>query len=133
MMKKRKFLLFFFVLGILFNSLKLQAQSLPSGTAGIVYIYDGAGDRIDRHYVINSTSGTASIVDNQKVTKQNQSANVLKVDVLYPNPTSGYFTVRMVKQLKDAMVMITDVSGRLILRRKESGFVLNYNLSKEPS
>lgn len=113
-----------------FFGTNIRAQSLPSGTVGIVYTYDAAGNRTKQEYVINNGATQANVlVDSQLVAVK----NILRVNVLYPNPTTGYFTVRLVKQLNDAMVTITGISGRLILQRKENGFLLHYNLSQEPA
>ncbi|HEU0228246.1 MAG TPA: T9SS type A sorting domain-containing protein [Arachidicoccus soli] len=127
----KKIFILIFVLTSLFG-MYASGQSLPPGTCGIVYTYDAAGNRTKQEYVINN-SAFANIVDSQKIARLNESVNVLKVDVLYPNPTTGYFAVRLVKQLQNDLVTITDVSGRVILQRKENGNLLHYNFAQEPA
>ncbi len=126
-MKKILFFISLFVFGSLYNQ-NLQAQSLPPGTCGIVYTYDAAGNRTNRQYVCNNFTGPGEIESATAST-----ADVIQVDVLYPNPTTGYFSVRLFKSLKKATVTITDMSGRIVLKKAESGSVLNYDLSKQSS
>ena len=110
---------------------KLQAQSLPPGTCGIVYTYDAAGNRTTREYFCNN--GFAA-TKNASVSKEMISAaDIIQVDVLYPNPTTGYFTVKLFNPLKKATVTITDMTGRIVLKKAESGNILNYDLSRQPS
>lgn len=61
------------------------------------------------------------------------TADVIQVDVLYPNPTTGYFSVKLFKPVKKATVTITDGSGRIVVKKVESGNMLNYDLSRHPS
>jgi hypothetical protein len=110
---------------------KLNAQTLPIGSCGIVYTYDAAGNRTKREYVCNNglMAGNDSAVESAKLLM----ADAVKVDVLYPNPTTGIFSVKLSKTLNKAVVTISDASGRIILRRTESGNVLTYDLSRYPS
>lgn len=124
----KKIILLFIIL--LVGGIKLIAQSLPIGTCGIVYTYDAAGNRTQREYVCNN--GLVAGQSNQ--TTDAASANdIMKVDVLYPNPTTGFFTVKLFQPLNQATVTINDVSGRIILRKIETGSILSYDLSKQPS
>jgi len=130
MMKKKLLILIF--LGILFISNKAQAQSLPSGSVGIVYTYDAAGDRIDREYVVNNTTSDVSDVNKIDTAALAKKLNeqVLKVDALYPNPTTGQITVRLVKPLQNGLVQIMDVAGRIVINATANGSILNYDLSR---
>ncbi|ANI90116.1 hypothetical protein A9P82_12980 [Arachidicoccus ginsenosidimutans] len=130
---KKQFILTLFALIVIAFPQKAFSQSLPSGTAGIVYTYDAAGNRTKVEYIVNNTSTTANVVDSQKIAVAKVSSNVLKVDVLYPNPTTGRFTVRLVKPLQNANVTIVDVSGRTVIKSVENGSLLTYDLSKQPS
>ncbi len=80
---------------------------------------------------MNNTIITATVVtDTQTVAKQVRS-EVIQVDALYPNPTTGQFTVRLVKPLQNATVIIMDILGHIVSRREENGSILHYDLSKQ--
>lgn len=133
-MRKDTYRILFLLAIILVGTItSIQAQSLPSSTAGIVYTYDVAGNRTGSEYVVNNTSVMVNIIDSQKVAVAKVNANVLKVDVLYPNPTTGRFTVRLVKSLSNGTAEIVDMGGRVILKSTESGSVLIFDLSAQPS
>ena len=126
----RIFLLVSFI-AVALSSTKLKGQSLPSGTAGIVYTYDAAGDRIDRKYVVNNTTSEIANIaksDTAAIAKK-LNEQVLKVDVLYPNPTTGKFTIRLVKPLQNGMVQIIDLAGHIVVNGSASGSILTYDLS----
>ena len=106
-----------------------KAQSgIPSGSCGIQYTYDAAGNMIDRQYVCNN-SGVA--VKENNVTLQKAMTTSQAVDVVYPNPTTGRFTLRMVKSLKNAQIIIMDMQGRMIHQRNANGNMLQFDLSRE--
>lgn len=108
----------------------VYGQSLPSGTCGIVYTYDAAGNRIKTEFVLNNTPVQASIpgMDTLAVAKQ-FTASVIKVDALYPNPTTGRITVRLVRPLRNAVVEIADAAGHTVISATANGLILNYDLS----
>jgi hypothetical protein len=110
---------------------QLKAQTLPVGSCGIVYTYDAAGNRTKREYVCNNglVEGDQPATESAKISME----DILKVDVLYPNPTTGIFSVRLFKTLNKAVVTISDVTGRILLNRTESGNILTYDLSRYPS
>lgn len=106
-----------------------KAQSgIPSGSCGIQYTYDAAGNMIDRQYVCNN-----SVVAAKKTNLSIQKAVITPqaVDVLYPNPTTGRFTLRMIKPLKNARIIIMDMQGRMIHQRNANGNMLQFDLSRE--
>ncbi len=110
----------------------LCAQSLPAGSAGIVYTYDGAGNRTKVEYVINNTTSdiqTLNKIDTAALAKK-LNEQVLKVDALYPNPTTGQITVRLVKPLQNGLVQIMDVAGHVVINTTANGSMLNYDLSR---
>lgn len=141
-----KLLYFIFLTGYMSMSPcgKTEAQSLPTGTAGIVYTYDASSDRVKAEYVFNnSTTGRTkngevdSAMLNEGLSSLRDSANaekeltdqVVKVNALYPNPTTGKITVRLTNPLQNGKVQITDGTGRIILSATATGYILNYDLS----
>ncbi|HEV8084480.1 MAG TPA: T9SS type A sorting domain-containing protein [Chitinophagaceae bacterium] len=104
------------------------AQQLPLNTCGIVHTYDASGNRLKRVYFCNNgidpyptrVSQTTSITE-----------EVQLIDALYPNPTTGKFSVTFSKPLKNAEVFITDVSGKVVQHFKAGGNKVDFNLSSE--
>lgn len=112
-------------------SLKIEAQTLPSGSCGIVYTYDAAGNRTKREYVCNNSSGAIleMLAGDQKI----QNDHIIQVDVLYPNPTSGKFSITFSKALRKASISLTDVNGKIIRRFYSSGNKVDFDLSSVAS
>ena len=117
-------------------------QQLPVGSCGYVYIYDDAGNRVRRVYFCNngtdpypqrnanafakSKNASSNIFFTDKELK---NAEVVEVNELYPNPTTGKFVIGFSKKLVDAEIVITDGSGKQIQRYKDSGIQLQFDLS----
>jgi len=118
-----------FLVGFVYSG---NSQSLPSGSAGIVYTYDAGGNRIDRKYIVNNTAKTVeSILSKDSVqVKSEQYNNLIKVNALYPNPTTGKISVNLMKPVNNASVEIFDASGRLIFSSHQSGSLLRFNLGR---
>lgn len=100
---KLSFSLFFLCLII-----QINAQSgIPYGSCGIEYIYDASGNMIKRQYVCNNTilriaspSAKASTLE-KMISEKEQKTTIERVDVLFPNPTTGQFRIKMTKELKN--------------------------------
>jgi hypothetical protein len=97
------------------------AQQLPANTWGIVNIYDNAGNRTKRVYFYNNTTDPYPA---RKTTE-----NVPQVDALYPNPTTGTFSVTFSRALNNAVVSLLDVNGKPISRFKANGNRVDFDLS----
>ena len=126
-MKKFYLLLLLFIATFLLSEVSAQS-GLPYGSCGIQYTYDAAGNMIDRQYVCNN-SGVAAKETNLSVQKAITTTQA--VDVVYPNPTTGRFTLRMMKPLKNARIIIMDMQGRMIHQRNATGNMLQFDLSRE--
>lgn len=113
------------------SSFGLFAQSLPAGSAGIVYTYDAAGNRTKVEYIVNNTTSAIQAVNQIDTVALAKKLNeqVLKVNSLYPNPTTGQITVKLVAPLQNGLVQIMDVAGRILLTATANGSILNYDLS----
>lgn len=103
---------------------------LPAGSCGIEYIYDAAGNMVERHYICNNSSGIVSI---QTLKSQNKTSSVKAVTSLYPNPTTGKFSIKMVKPLQNAQVEIVNVQGSVIFKSMMNGTLLQFDLSGKAS
>jgi len=112
-------------------TIKAEGQTLPAGSCGIVYTYDAAGNRTQRQYVCNN--GVMAIKEILVGNQQILADEIQATEVLYPNPTTGIFNVKLTQSLNNAIVTISDVSGRLVMRKKENGNILNYDLSGQAS
>jgi Secretion system C-terminal sorting domain len=112
------------------------AQQIPFGSCGIVYLYDQAGCRGKRIYFCNDGTapyptlrqgGPHSPVQIQLA--QGEIAEFVEVDALYPNPTTGKFSVTFSKGLQNAAVFVTDLQGKVMLQFKASGNKIDFDLS----
>lgn len=143
-MKKRAILPVLFVLLSIFG----YAQQLPVGSCGIVHIYDASGNRIKRIYFCNNgsdpyparmqldkTRKAASLKDENLVAaeKPSQNVEIQKINALYPNPTTGKFSITFSKKLQHARILLTDIHGKVILKFTGSGYKIDFDLSPVPS
>lgn len=117
---------------ILFSALPIMAQQLPLNWCGIVNIYDATGNRTKRTYFCNNggaypqrTAGQSTVVIGGNVVL----ADFQEVDALYPNPTSGRFSVTFSKALNNATIHIMDATGKIITRMKAKGYKVYVDLS----
>lgn len=107
----------------LFFGLAAFAQQLPWGVCGIVNVYDAAGNRIKRVYFCN----------NGEPYPQKNRAEITEfqpVEALYPNPTTGQFTITFSKPLQNAVITVTGVNGKPIQQFKASGSKADFDLSQ---
>lgn len=102
-----------------------NAQSLPANTCGVVYTYDAAGNRTQRTYLCNNGSRIAYA----PVVAENTTTSVQQVTQLYPNPTTGRFTVSFSQPLKNATVILLDIAGNILLQSRKSGNQVLFDLS----
>ena len=121
-------ILTFFLLSLKFI---ISAQSIPIGQCGLQYIYDATGNLVSREYVCNNMQA----VEKKDNTLKEQGNNVIvqQIDALYPNPTTGKFSVRFSIPLEDAVVRILDLNGRVLQQFKVSGALINCNLGSSAS
>ncbi len=117
---------FFLFVALLLAGGYASAQSIPPGSCGLLYRYDEAGNRISQEYYCNNTEAPVEMrttVD--PVTKvevaPTDEVSFVKVDVLFPNPTTGRFTIRFAKALTNTPILITDAAGRTIRQLTGNG------------
>ena len=60
---------------------------------------------------------------------ENTSEVIQQVTELYPNPTTGRFTVLFTRELKNAPVILYDINGKELQRSKRSGNQLLFDLT----
>jgi hypothetical protein len=115
------------IVSIVFIALSSFARQLPLNTCGIVNVYDAAGNRTKRVYFCNN--GT----DPYPSKKANQQKGITEefqyVDALYPNPTSGKFSITFGKALNNADVFLIDINGKVIRQFKATGNKVDFDLS----
>lgn len=112
------------------------AQQLPLGECGIVCTYDAAGNRLRRLYYCNNGGvyPTRIVVPGKGNEILEPSANVKQeyqmIDAIFPNPTSGIFHITFSKELKNAIVTLSDLNGRVLQQFTGNGYKLTFDLSK---
>ena len=113
------------------------AQQIPVGSCGIVNIYDAAGNRTKRTYFCNNGTNPypQRIATQAAVTRADkiEPTEFQEVDALYPNPTTGRFSVSFSKALHRATIHIVDESGKLISTIKARGYKIDIDLSSKPA
>lgn len=118
-------------LTMIFSMQSFGQTGVPSGSCGIEYKYDAAGNMIERHYVCNNSANALYAPD---VFKAGVVQRVYQtVSTIYPNPTTGKFQIRMANPLQNVKVEIINSQGATILRKNMSGSLLDFNLSGSPS
>jgi hypothetical protein len=110
---------------MLLCGLNLTAQQLPLNTCGIVNIYDAAGNRTKRTFFCNNGSPYPTKI----VATDAPVMEFQPVDALYPNPTSGKFSVTFSKALKGATISLADEQGRVVKSFKASGNRVDFDVS----
>ncbi|MEJ7673290.1 MAG: T9SS type A sorting domain-containing protein [Chitinophagaceae bacterium] len=125
-----------------------------------MFTYDAAGNLIQREFICNNSgvdiyrvAEDKSKDDSIKTNKdksiktgkdnlvktgdkngvKNGSGEIIKVNALMPNPTTGKFMVRLADPLKNGNVILLDANGKILQKRRESGNILNFDISAQPS
>jgi Secretion system C-terminal sorting domain len=131
----------FFVVVLFFASAQLFAQQIPVGMCGIIYIYDANGARVKRVYFCNNgldpyptarVAATSLIAENGAaniVEEKGTTAVFEKAEAIFPNPTTGKFSMTFSKVLQNANIIITDVNGKKVHQSKGNGNRLSFDLS----
>ncbi|MBW7893369.1 MAG: T9SS type A sorting domain-containing protein [Chitinophagaceae bacterium] len=117
---------------LLFYSLQLFSQEIPSGSCGLLMTYDAAGNRTKRQYYCNNSSNRISASELAK-TEDAASTDFEEVDALYPNPTTGKFYITFSKAIDNAIIQVLDVNGKIVQQLKGNGTRLELDLSNQPS
>jgi hypothetical protein len=127
-------------LAILIQASIAIAQQIPLGSCGIVYIHDATGSRTRRLYYCNNGGPYPSFTNPSPITNESKTENLFTneelkglefqaIDALYPNPTSGKFSVAFSKAINNANISIIDVNGKTIQRIKATGNRVDFDLS----
>jgi hypothetical protein len=125
---------------IIFSALSAIAQQIPEGSCGIVYIHDAAGNRTQRIYFCNNggpyptlvnidTSGLPSVSNSVFTKEEVKNMEFKEVNALYPNPTSGQFSVIFSKSVANASITITDANEKRVQQVKAIGNKVDFDLS----
>jgi len=116
-------------------SLSICAQQIPVGSCGIGNIYDAAGNRTKRTYFCNNGTNP---YPQRSAGQQVATAELVKeitefqeVNALYPNPTTGRFSVSFSKTLDRATIHILDEAGKIIVRVNAKGYKVEFDLSSK--
>ena len=117
-----------FILAIcMFSQIHNLKAQLQPGECGIRFTYDATGSLVQREFICNNTGSVMYRSSGQSSAKpdsvQLKSANinennVIKVNALMPNPTTGKFTVHLAAALNNAKVWLMDAHGKTIEKRR---------------
>lgn len=127
--------IFLFITLILISGY-MMAQSIPPGSCGLLYTYDATGNRIKQEYFCNNTTSPVQMRTTTTASQQPESnleTGFVTVDVLYPNPTTGRFTIRFAEELKGVQIVLTDVNGRTIQQIKGNGYTVGFDIANQPA
>ncbi|RBL90264.1 T9SS type A sorting domain-containing protein [Chitinophaga flava] len=102
-----------------------EAQTIPQGSCGVMFYYDGAGNRVKRQYICNNTGRLSAAA-------LPASETVIKTEAMYPNPTPGPVTVIFAEPLKGAKITLLNISGKVIRYLVEESARLQLDLSDQP-
>lgn len=137
-----KKLIFIFSMLIFLAASEAQAQGLQPGECGLMFTYDATGSLIKREYVCNNT-GVVMNRQAKDILSKNDSVNSLKnnvsneeiirVNAIMPNPTTGMFTVTLSSAISNGTVMLLNANGSVIEKRKYSGSLLSFDISNRSS
>lgn len=58
---------------------------------------------------------------------------IIKINAIMPNPTTGLFTVTLSSPINNGTVMLLNTSGSVIENRKYSGRILSFDISNRSS
>lgn len=119
-----------------------QTGDIPEGSCGLLFTYDGSGNRIKREYVCNNGGASPggrimnTPIDSSEKKGDPIAVATLKgeivfenIEALYPNPTTGTFTIRFMTPVENGTVFITDVTGKVLQRVIGNGYQLHFDLS----
>jgi hypothetical protein len=121
---QKKFILF---LILVLSSLIALSQELPLYTCGIVNVYDAAGNRTKRMYFCNNGAEPYPVKAKEEIAEG--SVEYQQVDALYPNPTTGRFSVTFSKALNNATILLTDLNGKVMQRFRANGHKVDFDIS----
>ena len=98
-----------------------KAQGLQPGECGVMFTYDATGSLTQREFICNNTGGVISKASTQNsiYRKDSVSDDIVKINALMPNPTSGKFSVRLAKALNNETVSVLVPPAMVKLRRRE--------------
>jgi hypothetical protein len=113
-----------------------MAQQIPLGSCGFVYLHDAAGGRTKMLYFCNNGIDPypSRVNGNPQAHPEITSAELKtmefqEVTALYPNPTTGRFSVTFSVSVSAASVSITDVNGKTVQQVKASGVKVDFDIS----
>lgn len=127
---------FFSLLLLCLVSVGSNAQGLQPGECGIRFTYDGTGALIKRDYLCNNTGvilyfmpfdSTITPISNKVY------VDVVKLNSISPNPTSGKFSVSLANPLVNNDVIFLTANGIIIHRTKFTGSTMQFDLSPQPA
>lgn len=129
-----------FIAITLLSSVSAIAQQIPVGSCGFVYLHDAAGNRTKAVYFCNngidpypSRVGSTPQAHPEITDAELKTMEFQPVNAIYPNPTTGRFSITFSVSVSGAAISITDAAGKTIEQIKASGTRVDFDLSSRPS
>lgn len=126
---------------LIFSSFSnLHAQGLQPGECGIMFTYDATGSLIKREYICNNTGEVMNKLSKTELSKNDSVSiqkisvakeEIIKVNAIMPNPTTGMFTVSLATPLNNANVLLLNANGSVIEKIRHSGSTLSFDISNQ--
>lgn len=119
-----------------------HAQGLQPGECGILFTYDATGSLIKREFICNNTGvvmnrkGENMLIKNDSINNQKISTTkeeIIKVNAIMPNPTTGRFTITLSRAINNAYVLLLNTNGSVIENKRHSGSTLSFDVSNRPA
>ena len=121
----------------------LFAQGLPLDACAVRFTYDATGNLIQRDFFCNITDPVVYRTTGTEKGQSNDSINVnssidtkeqlVRVNAIAPNPTTGQFTITLSSPLNQEKVTLTDLNGRAIEKKTISGAIVTFDISNQPA
>jgi len=119
----------------------MYAQGLQPGECGVRFTYDAAGNLVLREFICNNSGvvmyrGANNKKDTTVAVTSGSIAttdDLIAVSSIMPNPTSGRFTIVLSQPLNNYNVLLLDVNGKVLEKRRESGNTLSFDIDSKPA
>jgi hypothetical protein len=110
--------------------LLLFAGAIAHGQNKVEFAYDAAGNRTSRQ-IVTIPAKSAFLTDSVIISEEMVGEKIFR---LYPNPTNGVLTMGIthLDVGESVKIMITDMSGRTILKEVQNSANFKIDLSASP-
>jgi hypothetical protein len=145
----------FFSTVLFFTTSQIFAQQIPFGMCGIVCIYDANGARVKRLYfcnngvdpypeerisqvlitaqrgntIVEKAIDESPVKSQQVINKKDETIVFQNIDAIFPNPTTGRFSITFSNALNNAKIIIVDANGKIVQKISGKGNRLDFDIA----